>query len=145
MSEYQLPENFKPISLQDIFNAAWQAFIVENRPPATEVVAGRTSCRYLTEEGRKCAVGLCIPDGHEAQGVEAEFSRVVREYPELWDTALLDMPHSQLDRFQRWLHDDYTEPHVEGWSMSLDERREAYRYVASMYDLTIPGESDVQG
>lgn len=81
---YQLPTDFKRITFQDIFDAAWQAFIVEDRPPGvTKDAAGYTACRYLTDDGRKCAVGLVIPDGHPAQKHSGPFENIVTMYPEL--------------------------------------------------------------
>lgn len=134
MSEYKLPEGFKKITLQDIFNAAWQAFIVEDRPAASE----NNSCSYLTSDGRKCAVGLVIPDGHPAQTEPKTWDTFVCDYPELFDEEILQMSKGALACFQRQLHDRMVDD--DEWSFSVEGRRTAYRLAARDYNLTIPGE-----
>lgn len=49
--------------LSEVWESAFWNFIVLGREPAVE----NGSCRYLTSDGRKCAFGLLIPDGHEGQ------------------------------------------------------------------------------
>ena len=41
------------------------------------------SCSYLTAEGRKCAVGLLIPDGHDAQKARGDVAAILHDYPDL--------------------------------------------------------------
>lgn len=137
MSEYQLPENFKPVSLQDIFNAAWQAFVVEDSPPAKKDGV----CRYLTEDGCKCVVGLCIPDGHPAQRSLMAFGSITDDYPELWAADVLALTYGARNTFQRSLHDHLTREGGMGWAVGRDEREVRYREIAAEYNLTIPGES----
>lgn len=132
MSEYKLPEGFKKITLQDIFNAAWQAFIVEDRPPATNE---QGYCRYLTADGKKCAVGLCIPDGHPAQHCEYTWDEMSERHPELWD---IDKTYVDFDFFQRQMH-DFLQNHGE-WKRDKEDREAHYRSMAARYNLTIPGE-----
>lgn len=132
MSEYKLPEGFKKITLQDIFNAAWQAFIVEDRPPAATEMG---YCRYLTDDGRKCAVGLCIPDGHPAQYCEVSWGSMAEEFPDLWD---IDSLHVDFDFFQRQMHDTLQTNGV--WKKDRRTRADHYRAIATRYNLTIPGE-----
>ena len=134
MSEYKLPEGFKKITLQDIFNAAWQAFIVEDRPAASE----KGACSYLTSDGRKCAVGLVIPDGHPAQVKPGTWNNWVHEYPDLFDASVLQMSKHSLFEFQRHLHDSMVSGGT--WGFNQEERKGVYRLVASDYNLTIPGE-----
>ncbi len=43
------------------------------------------NCSYLTEEGKKCFVGLFIPDGHEAQSFRGSVGPLLRLYPDLKD------------------------------------------------------------
>lgn len=47
------------ITLQSIFNAAWDHFIVKGNRNAA-VSAG--TCRYITEKGARCAVGLVLSE-----------------------------------------------------------------------------------
>lgn len=141
------------VTLQDIFNAAWQAFIIEDRPPAQEFVgkddeyASNYSCRYLTTDGRKCAVGLCIPDGHPFQNSRSTFDDLVEEdrekYEDLsescvFDTSLYQKPAYLLREFQADLHDHLC---LNGrWKYPVERRKEIYRGVANRFKLTIPGE-----
>lgn len=132
----------KKISLQDIFDAAWQAFIVEDRPPA---IGYNGACKYLTEDGKKCAVGLVLPDGHPAQGSGCLFNGLVKGYPDLWDDDVLALcdqnSNRQLAKFQWWLHDNMC--NRGGWTQSKPEREAIYRQVAFDYGLTVPGETNV--
>lgn len=134
MSEYKLPEGFKKITLQDIFNAAWQAFIVEDRPAASE----KGTCSYLTSDGRKCAVGLVIPDGHPTQTEPKTWDTFVSDYPDLFDEEILQMSKGALACFQRRLHDSMVGNNE--WLCSVEGRRTAYQLIANDYNLTIPGE-----
>ena len=61
-------------------------------------------CFYLMEDGRKCAIGLFIPDNHEAQKYRWGIRELLRTYPSL----LKHMPSKDLDfleDFQNW-HDN---------------------------------------
>jgi hypothetical protein len=127
-----------PITLQMIFDAAWQAFIVEGKPPAQE----NNSCRYLTSDGRKCAVGLCIPDGHPAQHFDRSLPGLLNEYPDLFSGALKPYDYDDLNRFQFGLHDDLC--HRGEWAEDVEARREAYFEVAKQFGLVVPS-SPVQG
>jgi len=42
-------------------------------------------CEYLTDDGRKCVIGLFIPDGHEAQRSTGDVECILGTYPELSD------------------------------------------------------------
>lgn len=43
----------------------------------------RDTCTYLNTEGKKCAIGLFIPDGHSGQHYQGTVSGLLREYPDL--------------------------------------------------------------
>ena len=76
------------ITPQNVFNAAWQAFIVEGRGPSIHsgrMIFGDSTCVYLNENGDKCAVGLCIPGGHPAQNFIGSVSKLWAKYPELFE------------------------------------------------------------
>lgn len=49
-------------------------------------------CQYLTQDGKKCAVGMFIPDGHVAQKTCANALALLDRYPELKEK----MPLSRL-------------------------------------------------
>lgn len=122
-------------TLQKIFNKAWQHFIVENNLPA---VREDDICQYLTIEGRKCAIGLCIPDGHPAQNYGGSFGGLVNKYPDLFP-GLVDMDEDYVNEFQKRLHDDLQ---ADGeWLFSKEEMKNEYLAVAKDYRLTIPEQS----
>ena len=127
----------KKITLQQIFDAAWQTFIVEHQPPATGPDT-RDLCQYLTSDGRKCAIGLVLPDGHPSQRYEQGFGSLVECYPELFDKSVTELSPAQLAFFQRSLHDHLQFFGI--WQLSANEREAKYREIAAHFDLTIPGE-----
>ena len=45
-------------------------------------------CQYLTVDGRKCAIGVHIPDGHEGQRFQGAVSSLVSTYPDLKEHVL---------------------------------------------------------
>ena len=136
-------DNIEKISLQKIFNLAWEHFIVRDEPPA--VYNG--ACMYLTRDGRKCAVGLALPDGHPSQKFECSFAHLVEGHPELFDESVKRMTRLRtrlrLDEFQRRLHDSMSDRVSDnaGWCYTLDERKEEYLAVAKDYGLTVPEDS----
>ena len=133
-------DNIEKISLQKIFNLAWEHFIVRDEPPA--VYNG--ACMYLTRDGRKCAVGLALPEGHMMQNLRVPFGTMVEMYPEMFDEDVRSTSARNLSLFQFRLHDHMafrggvTEV---AWVRTLDERKEAYLAVAKDYGLTVPEDS----
>jgi hypothetical protein len=125
-----------PITLQMIFDAAWQAFIVEGKPPAQE----NNFCRYLTSDGRKCAVGLCIPDGHPAQQYIHSLPHLLNEYPNLFGGSLNAYDHD-LNRFQLELHDELCRGGA--WTEDLEARRASYLEVAKQFGLVVPSSDNL--
>jgi hypothetical protein len=140
----QKEPKLKKITLQDIFDKAWQAFIIEDKPPAVEFDSdkGKYCCRYLTPDGKKCAIGLSLPDHHEAQDSIGNFGAVIIEYQELFDTALVSKVakegYLRLANFQGRLHDDLINKQTGEWRYDLEERKQRYIAVAKEYDLIIP-------
>lgn len=129
----------KPISLQDIFDAAWQAFIVEGRPPAHDGY----SCQYLTFDGRRCAVGLVLPDKPSPDELDGDFSSIVSEFPEWFDEEIQELNNTdpnQLNRFQQDLHDSLIAN--EDWTHPVNVRRDWYLKVAKSYNLKLPEGAD---
>lgn len=128
------------ISLQDIFNAAWQAFIIEKKPPAVHVsisgIMGR--CSYLTQDGHRCAVGLCLPDDIANKCRSMYFNGVVREYPDLFCSEIILMYDADLIKFQRSLHDSHVNEKTGEWTLSPDELKAQYIKVAHNFKLNIP-------
>lgn len=130
-----------PITLQDIFNAAWQAFIVEDRPPAAN---SDGVCSYRTKDGRKCAIGLCIPENSRLlkRGMSAgSFAELVAQdrfsdSDPVFSADVHTMPDMVLDSFQAELHD--TLQLWGRWSMGVEERKQWYIQTAKHYGLKVP-------
>ena len=59
-------------------------------------------CKYLTKDGKKCAVGIFIPDGHEAQMMEGIVKDLLHKYKDLLD--ILPLNSNSLLLLQRY-HD----------------------------------------
>lgn len=47
-----------------------------------------SQCKYLTKDGNKCAVGLFIPDGHQAQNYVCDVINLITSFP----TLIKNMP-----------------------------------------------------
>lgn len=124
------------ITLQQIFNKAWEAFIVNNDLPATSDVG---LAKYEDGAGRRCAVGLCLPDDHPALRSGRRLSSLVKTYPALFAKSVRLMDPKRLNEFQRNLHDDLCEAgEANTWRYDLDARRQIYINVASMFGLRVP-------
>lgn len=48
-------------------------------------------CRYKTEDGKKCAVGLFIPKSHEAYRYEGCVDALIQEYKDLKKVLPMDL------------------------------------------------------
>ena len=126
------------ISLQQIFDAAWEEFIVKDNPPAVEYDEETESyaCRYCTKDGRKCAVGLCLPDGLDTKidlsNDDLCLVGLVDKYPELF--AFADY---QVFDFQGELHDDLVNKNTGQWAHSKEARKEEYVRIAKKYGLEV--------
>jgi hypothetical protein len=126
------------ITLQKIFDLAWQAFIIEDRPPS----CGRIACLYQDAYGNRCAVGLALPNYHNALMHEGGFECLVDEYPELFDEQVLKLVSLRfggpLNKFQSRLHDHWVDIKTREWKGTKQERMEDYLKVAEEFNLTIP-------
>ena len=71
---------------------------------ASSIYMGGERCEYLTKDGRKCAIGIFIPDGHEAQEDENTVIITLGTYPDLWD-YMPSQDGTKLREFQIF-HDD---------------------------------------
>ena len=128
-----------PITAQMIFDAAWQKFIIEEAPPAVREQASskhhhKYLCSYLTEDGRKCAVGLCIPDGHPLQQSNVTLPYLCAgEYHKMFN-----LTGEQQNTLQDALHDDLINKNTGEWNLPLKKRKDAYVEVAQRFNLTLP-------
>ena len=127
----------KRITFQKIFDKAWQAFIVEDKPPAMNE-NGR--CFYEDDFGNCCAVGLALPEGHESRKYIGSFGNLMHKYPELFAQEILDTPGDTLVGFQQRLHDHLA---VKGsWFYSKEYRKQKYIELAEAFHLKVPGENN---
>lgn len=141
------------ITLQDIFNAAWKHFVEQDNPPAVNRLGDNNyTCTYLTGDGRKCAVGLCIPDGHVAQQCICGFSDLIDINKDLFPTEHAKLhagdttgawpsEHGKYSNFQGMLHDSMVDLYTGKWKSKYstpDKRRANYIEAASRFHLTIP-------
>ena len=123
-----------------VFDAAYKKFVLENNPPATEKNeegGDHFTCRYRTQDGRACAVGLCIPDGHPAQLVDAGVGakQLADQYPELFEQYI------EWDALQYCLHDWMVDNDTGEWayhSSTKEQRKIRYMQTAKEHGLTIP-------
>lgn len=127
------------ITLQQIFDAAWEEFIVKDNPPAVEYDEEVESytCKYLTKDGRKCAVGLCLPEGLDTKNDfpndELTLVGLIDKYPQLFEFK----DYQALD-FQGELHDDLVNKQTGEWKYPKEARKEEYVRIAKKYGLEIP-------
>lgn len=133
---------FKPLSLQDLFDNAWKAFIIGDAKPAFDKVLNRygdeeTTCRYLDGDGNKCAIGVSLPDGHSSQDYNKGFGALVNDYPELFDDSVKSLSVVRLSIFQQDLHDMLFNPNTLEFPPK-EEMKKAYIKVAEKFGLTIP-------
>jgi hypothetical protein len=128
------------IKPQEVFNRAWQRFIVEGAKPALGPGAlpnGRLVCTYLTQDGDKCAIGLCIPDGHRAQSC---VYAVQDAYKKGYMEDLMDEEDTEvLQNLQFELHDGLIDFDKNDWAYTPETLKKEYMNVARRYNLTVPG------
>lgn len=138
------------ITLQQIFNAAWQKFIIEDAPPAHEfdVIDRANKCKYKTRDGRRCAIGLSLPEYllNDSFDQDRSFNKLVEDIPSLFDEKIHELwdnePEAEyrLNDFQLKLHDDLINISG-GWAYTNDKRREKYIEAAKEYNLIVPSQT----
>lgn len=120
------------ITLQKIFDLAWEHFIVGDGEPAFD---GNNGCLYKTGDGRKCAVGLALPTYETYEG---SFGALVDKYPNLFDQSVIQIPYHDLNEFQCYLHDRLIDSCSGEWNCSKEDRKANYLRTADRFGLTIP-------
>ena len=125
------------ITLQKIFDLAWEHFIVGDGEPAFDECGG---CSYETLDGRKCAVGLALPPHPEGEDCEYEysFSQVVEKLPQLFDSSVLQITYDKLCHFQNMLHDRLINSNTGEWDCPKEDMIASYQEVAEEFGLTVP-------
>lgn len=87
------------ITLQQIFDAAVDAFIKKRQPLACSPIDG--PC-YRLPDGRRCAIGLCLP---ETVTETCDFYGLIEKHPELFDETIRALTHHDTVEIQGGLHD----------------------------------------
>lgn len=136
----------RKITLQAIFDAAWDAFVVKGNKPAVE----GCYCSYRTKDGRKCAVGLMLTDEQvaeisrygKAHGDEKSppINDIVKAYSDWFDLSCgtdLDTAANKFRAAQINLHDYALEPGTDEFK-AKDELTFAYIEFANANGLTVP-------
>lgn len=134
----------KRLSLQSIFNKAWQKFVVEKNPPARDPYTG--NCAYGTEDGRRCAVGWSFPNVDFLLRAKDGFQAVIQTHPFLFDVDLVyNTKLSDLNGFQASLHDNLCTESEDGepseWKEGIDLEQHYREIAKSFRGLSVPGES----
>lgn len=127
------------ITLQKIFNLAWEHFIVGDGKPAIGLMG---NCVYCNDDGDRCAIGLALPNHHPSLKFKGGFSELVDTYPSLFDRSVIDFDKTSpsgisLNAFQKQLH-DYLALNSREWNSSKNIRRNKYLEVAKQFGLTVP-------
>lgn len=90
-------------------------------------------CVYLADDGKKCAFGMFIPDGHKAQYSESNSNALFNEYPDLLE--ILPTANKEFWRIFQRAHDTLDD------SLSIKEQRsELINWVNENYDKYDHGE-----
>lgn len=133
---------FKPLSLQELFDNAWKAFIIGDAKPAIKKIINQygdeeVRCCYLDDNGNKCAIGVSLPDGHPSQSYISGFGLLTKHYPELFDISVKSLSMIQRSLFQQDLHDLLFNIDTLEFPPK-EEMKQIYIKVAERFNLTIP-------
>lgn len=118
------------ISLQTIFDKAWQHFIV-NKAPLSHI--GNRCYYHIVEDDRRCAIGCALTNQQArlADTIEdTSFGSLVKTFPEWFAEDILKLGYNELNGIQHRLHDRYI-------GQELLTKRE-YTQFAYDYNLEIP-------
>lgn len=69
---FQTINGYTKESMKDVIRKEFKGRAIENG-----------CCKYLTSDGKKCAIGCFIPDGHTAQFSGISVSHLLDIYPDL--------------------------------------------------------------
>jgi hypothetical protein len=121
------------MTLQELFDNAWNAFVV-NKQPQAFLDETKDVCAYHSPDGLKCAIGVSIPD--EVYHPDMEGHRIahnIDQFPELHE-LFLGIPINAISALQK-THDllPSSTPFAERIQKKLTD-------FAANYNLTIPGE-----
>lgn len=83
-------------SLQEAFDATIDHLAKQKqRAMVTDTYTNRQVCAYSGLDGRRCAIGAHIPQGHDAEGLNGGVRRLFQRYPDI--AQLLSIPSYQND------------------------------------------------
>lgn len=111
------------LTKQEIFNRVATHLLTQRAKAMDE---GR--CRYLDRQGRRCAVGCLIPDGHPSLTVFASLGFLLITYPDLAEGWGLDEDAFSLLNELQLIHDNDMPSQ---WAAHLTE-------LASKFNLSVP-------
>lgn len=120
------------ITLQQVFNAGWKTFVIDNR----QLCMNEKGCLYSDGKGNRCVIGLCLPDNHPALESRDLVELIVLEN----ESFEFDGPIGHFRAAQRILHDllDKKKAFADGCLYENLSRRERYELFASNYGLQVP-------
>lgn len=124
------------ITPQHVFDAAWKAFVLDDKPPGTSYHGG---CLYLTADGNRCAFGHAIPDGNMALEFDGSAGELLKNFPSLFDEE--DWKEVDADSLQLALHDALVSRGK--WKpeyCAQEKRKQHYIQAAKRYGLVVPEE-----
>ena len=109
---------------QEIFNKVARALKKQGSQ------AYENGCVYLTQDGRRCAVGHLIPDGHPGLQVEGSLNGLLDIYPDLREILEIEDEEDDLAFLSslQEAHDDSSGTFLEEWVPRM-------RGIAERYDL----------
>lgn len=135
----------RKITLQTIFNKAYRHFVLKKGKPCAlnhkSKISGNPvfQCRYKWR-GRKCAIGLALPEGHPSQKSQCPLDNLVDKWPELFSDDIVKLREANnlaLARFQSDLHDTHINKDTLDWKEGVDLKQQ-YLKVAEDFNLTVP-------
>jgi hypothetical protein len=156
------------ITMQKVFDAAWNAFVVQRKPPAVTREDG--ICTYRDAKGNRCAVGLVMTDEQvdmilretysSHSGSIASVRTVIEFHPEWFDAPEIRVgsPIKSLNpafaeyastfrHLQNDLHDSLVKINKNDdgcYGAFPEDLEKRYREIAVIYNLTIPGDTQVK-
>lgn len=117
----------KKITPQRVLDAAREAFVVNNGKPSYD--NDGEVCMYRSGK-KRCAVGLLIPDGHEAENLVGGVVELRSKYPSLF---LNGKSIEKIAKLQIELHDDIQT--AGRWDFNQRKRDAHYATVAKSLKL----------
>lgn len=101
----EITNQIEPWTRQAAFDAVYEHFVAKGAPQSTAMKNGDRVCRYRTEDGKKCAIGVLVPEHMYSKAMEGLMAS------SLWFRGNLPYLSSEitpefLDHLQQ-MHDQY--------------------------------------